>query len=627
MKRILQLLVASCMVFSSWAQTGIPVPEMTDCDSQIQSFMSTFNIPSVTVALAKDGELKYMRSFGNANLAGNEDTQPYHMFRIASVSKPITSIGIMKLIENGEIALNDKVFGTGGILENHWYFSNSTIPDNRVFDITVQMLLEHSAGWDRNVDCFPNPTTPYPWHFTGCDPIVAPLHITQSQGEQNPVKEEFLINFLLEKNLNFTPGTSYTYSNMGYLVLSEIIEEVSGLTYEQYMQQEIFHPLGIYDMHIGENLQADKMEREGEYVGNGFTTLDLYGSGNLVPWEYGGFSLNAMDGHGGWIASARDMVRLLVAVDGFSTKPDILDISTINTMVTPSVNNPNYAKGWAVNGANNWWHTGAVDGTATIWVRSNSGYTWTILINKRVVGGNANAFWAAVDGMGWDCIASTSNFPAHDLMDSPTVNASNLDVDGDGTSTLDVFWTNGNGSSRVVVAKDITGNTSDINFSTYPIDGIDYVGNSQFGSGENLGDNTFVVYNGTGSNVTITNLDASKRYAIRVYEYTKNANNGNNALYLLGNAAERESALGVEDRDLSALILVYPTITSEVLNIDLSKLDAASYSLYDVQGRALRWGSVENGQNRLDVTGLGSGLYFISFVADQQRMTARFIKR
>ncbi len=627
MKRILQLAALLCFAISSQAQTGIPVPEMTDCDSQIQSFMATFDIPSLTMALAKDGELKYMRSFGNANIAGSEVTQPYHMFRIASVSKPITSVGIMKLIENGVIDLNDKVFGTGGILENHWYFSNSTIPDNRVYDITVQMLLEHSAGWNRNVDCFPDPTVPYPWHFSGCDPIIAPLHITQAQGEQNPVKEEFLINYLLEKNLNFTPGSSYAYSNMGFLVLSEIIEEVSGLSYEQYMQQEIFHPLGIYDMHIGENLLDDKMEREGEYVGNGFTTLDLYGSGNLVPWEYGGFSVNAMDGHGGWVATARDMVRLLVAVDGFSTKPDILLPGTINTMVTPSANNGNYAKGWSVNGSNNWWHNGAVDGTACYWVRSNSGYTWAIVLNKRAVGSNANAFWAALDGMGWNCIGSTGTFPAHDLMDSPTVNATNLDVNGDGTSTLDVFWTNGNGTSRIVVAKDITGNTSDINFSTYPIDGTDYVGNSQFGSGENLGDNTFAVYNGTGSNVTISNLDASKRYAIRVYEYTKNANNGNNALYLLGNAAERESALGVEDQDLSELIKIYPTITSELLNIDLTQFDVASYTLYDVQGRTLWSGSVENGQNQMDVSGLGSGLYFIAFVADNQRMTARFIKK
>ena len=64
--------------------------------------------------------------------------------------------------------------------------------------------------------------------------------------------------------------------------------------------------------------------------------------------------MNAMDGHGGWIASARDMVRLLVAVDGFPTKPDILSPATITSMVTPSTNNANYAKGWSVNSLNNW---------------------------------------------------------------------------------------------------------------------------------------------------------------------------------------------------------------------------------------------------------------------------------
>lgn len=118
MKRLLLLSAFFLFVLSGTAQNGIPVPEMTDCDAQIQSFMSTFDIPSVTMALAKDGELKYMRSFGNATISGSEPTQPYHMFRIASVSKPITSVGIMKLIEDGTISLNDKVFGTGGILEN-----------------------------------------------------------------------------------------------------------------------------------------------------------------------------------------------------------------------------------------------------------------------------------------------------------------------------------------------------------------------------------------------------------------------------------------------------------------------------------------------------------------------------
>ncbi len=629
MKRIQFTLVATLFIMSLiHAQTGIPVPEMTHCDTQVQNFMSTYNIPGMTYALAKDGKLKYMRAFGNANIAGSETTQPYHLFRIASVSKPITSIGIMKMVEDGLIGLNDKVFGTGGILENHWYFSNSTITDTRVYDITVQHLLEHAAGWDRNTDCFPNPTSPYPWFFGGCDPIAVPLHVTQSQGESNPVKEEFLINYLLEKTLNFTPGTSYSYSNMGFLVLSEIIEEVSGLSYEKYMQQEIFNPIGIYDMHIGENLIDDKMEREAEYVGNGFTTLDLYGSGSLVPWEYGGFALDAMDGHGGWLATSRDLVRLLVAVDGFATKPDILLPGTISTMVAPSANNAGYAKGWQVNASNNWWHSGAVDGTASLFVRSNSGYTWAIILNKRIVDANANAFWAALDGMGWDCISGTSTFPAHDLMDSPTVNASSISTSGDGATFLDISWANGNGASRIVVMKDISGISGNYNFSAYPLDGTHYIANSQFGTGDDLGDGTYVVYNGTGSNVTVTNLDVNKHYAVRVYEYTNNSNNGNNSLYLLGGAAESQVSLGIEDNEILRPIKVYPTIASEILNVEVANhLKGATFYMYDLQGRVLREGVFGNENNKIDVSALSSGMYLLLTKQGESKNISRFIKK
>src|SRR5690606_19101042 len=142
----------------------------------------------------------------------------------------------------------------------------------------------------------------------------------------------------LIKGLDFAPGTAYNYSNIGYLILGSIIEKISGMSYENYVQASILHPLGIYDMHIGKNLLAEKFEREGEYFGGEGNTLSVYGDGSSLPWEYGGMNVNAMDGHGGWIATAKDMLTLLNAVDGFATKPDILNSATITTMVTPSVN-------------------------------------------------------------------------------------------------------------------------------------------------------------------------------------------------------------------------------------------------------------------------------------------------
>jgi CubicO group peptidase (beta-lactamase class C family) len=101
-RRVLIGTVASTALASSiFAQTGIPAGSMGQCDTQVQTFLTNSQIPGATFAITKNGKLVYMRAFGTANRAGTEVTQPYHLFRIASVSKPITSIAIMKLIETG----------------------------------------------------------------------------------------------------------------------------------------------------------------------------------------------------------------------------------------------------------------------------------------------------------------------------------------------------------------------------------------------------------------------------------------------------------------------------------------------------------------------------------------------
>ncbi|HEX8198774.1 MAG TPA: serine hydrolase domain-containing protein, partial [Pyrinomonadaceae bacterium] len=313
---IISVIISVAFALPTFAQTGIPVASMSQCDAQMQTFLTNYQIPGATFAITKNGKLVYMRAFGTANQAGTEMTQPYHMFRIASVSKQITSVAIMKLIENGQLNLSDKVFGPGGILNADPYFANANVTDSRVYNITIQNLLEHSAGWNRDVPMSPSPLPPYPWSYGGSDPIDFPLHVTQTLGEANPVSRRALIKFSIQKGLNFAPGTAQNYSNVGYLVLGEVIEKKTGLSYENYVKQNILAPLGIYDIRLGKNLLEDKQEREGEY-NSPFTTLSAFGTGQLLPWQYGGTNFEAMDAHGGWIATARDLVRFLTAVDGF----------------------------------------------------------------------------------------------------------------------------------------------------------------------------------------------------------------------------------------------------------------------------------------------------------------------
>ncbi|MDQ4123800.1 MAG: serine hydrolase, partial [Acidobacteriota bacterium] len=494
----------------------------------MQTFLNNYQIPGATFAIAKNGKLVYMRAFGTANKAGTEATQPYHMFRIASVSKPITSIAIMKLIENGQLSLSDKVFGPGGILNADPYFANANVTDQRIYNITIQHLLEHSAGWNRNLPMPQNPLPPYPWGYGFSDPIAFPLHVTQTLGEPNPVTERALIKFLIQKGLDFAPGTASNYSNIGYLVLGEVIEKKTGMSYENYVKQNIFAPLGIYDIRLGKNLLADKQEREVEYITSPTnTSLSVYGTGEYLPLQYGGENIEAMDAHGGWIATARDLVRLLTAVDAFPTRPDILSPSTIQIMTTPSAVSPGYAKGWQVNPSGMWSHGGALAGVRSMIFRTGNQYTWAILLNGQSAG---SGFAGALTSLGFNCVNSTTAFPTHDLFDVPTQNASAMNFSNITSNSITVNWTNGKGDGRVLVMR--AGSAP----NKFPLDGTEYTVNPE-NPQVDLGDGNRVVYSGAGNSATLSNLNSNTNYQFRLYEYKKNANTGNYVLYQLANPA------------------------------------------------------------------------------------------
>jgi len=139
--------------------------------------------------------------------------------------------------------------------------------------------------------------------------------------------------------------------------------------YEAYVHEAVLGRCGITDMAIGGNTLAQRRPGEVKYFGHG---------GN--PY---GMNVTRMDSHGGWIARPTDLVKFFMHVDGFAEPPNILKPATIRTMTTASSANAGYAKGWEVNKAGNWWHTGSLPGTATIAVRTHSGFCWAAFVNMR----------------------------------------------------------------------------------------------------------------------------------------------------------------------------------------------------------------------------------------------------
>jgi CubicO group peptidase (beta-lactamase class C family) len=131
---------------------GTYVPQLQAVDALLQNFMAGKPIPGGTIAITHDDKVIYERGIGYNNEARTTAMQETALMRLASVSKPITASAIQQLAKDGQLNLNDKVFnidGNGGILNITPY--NGTLGDSRLRDITLQHLLEHKGGWNRDL--------------------------------------------------------------------------------------------------------------------------------------------------------------------------------------------------------------------------------------------------------------------------------------------------------------------------------------------------------------------------------------------------------------------------------------------------------------------------------------------
>jgi CubicO group peptidase (beta-lactamase class C family) len=371
--------------------------EFNRVEKTINSFLRKWSIAGASVAIAKNGKLIFARGFGFADTSSLSVTQPYNQFRIASISKLITAIGIMKLSEEGKLSLNDKVFGADGIL-NDPYFSEPK--DKRVYSITVAHLLSHEAGWTQRYG----------------DQMFMPLVIAEKMGVKPPADTRTIVRFALDKRLHYTPGTGRSYSNLGYSILGLIIEKVSGMSYEEYCRKAIFEPLGIYDMKLAGNLPSEKAPFEVTYYEPSDVVLkpSIYGTGEMVTPSYGGNDIRALGGAGAWLATAPDLMRLMLAVDGFSSCQDILSDQSISFMTD---NNNGFAPvGWKATIYNGtWWRTGSFPGSAGMMKRQSDGVSWVVLFNSSAW--NGPEIYSYINNMMYKAISQIDPWPEYDLFD------------------------------------------------------------------------------------------------------------------------------------------------------------------------------------------------------------------
>jgi CubicO group peptidase (beta-lactamase class C family) len=381
---------------------------MVSYDQLASKLLTKYQIPGGAIAVARNGKLVFARGYGYANTATGELVQPDSRFRIASLSKPITSAAVLLLMQWGKLTLDQRVFD---ILSYEPLPGESVDP--RLATITIRHLLEHSGGWNRD---------------TTFDPMFRPVTIAAATGTPAPATTDSIIRYMMGKPLQFAPGSAYNYSNFGYALLGRIVETISGQPYEQFVREQVLAPSGAACMQIGRSLQTQSLPKEVKYYDYPGAPLwpSIYGTGTEVPDPDGGFHLEAMDAHGGWVASTIDYLRFVLSVDGRNDPVDILAPATIKTMIArptiPSWSPPApwyYAKGWQVAPSQfdaNWWHLGNLAGTSTIVVRNSAGVTWAAFFNSAP--SNWDAFIDELDNGMWTALAGVKSWPSGDQFQS-----------------------------------------------------------------------------------------------------------------------------------------------------------------------------------------------------------------
>jgi D-alanyl-D-alanine carboxypeptidase len=344
-----------------------PIPTV---DGVVTAFMDKYSVPGLSLAITKDEKLVYLKAYGRADDTRALTTRD--RFRLASVSKPITSVAIMRLVEQGRLSLDQRVFGSGGILGTT-YGKQPYGPG--ITSITVDQLLHHTGGG---------------WRNDGTDPMFV-----------NPsMSIEQLISWTLDNRpLVTTPGSAFAYSNFGYAVLGRVIERIMGTSYVDAVHTLVLDPAGITDMAIGGSTFAQRLPDEVAY----------FGQSGENPY---GMNVPRMDAHGGWIASAVDLAKLLVRVDGFPGKADLLSGATISVMTTGSTADPVYAAGWIRSSGGGWWHNGGLPGTGTEMGRASGSYNYVILANTR---SSSSTFLSEMHGLLGKVLAANPSWPEMDL--------------------------------------------------------------------------------------------------------------------------------------------------------------------------------------------------------------------
>ena len=286
----------------AWHATG-PVAR-AEIDDVMKSIMTRSRVRQASLAIVKGGRLVHARGYTFAE-AGWPVTQPTTFFRLASVSKTVTALGIYQLIERGKLNLSDRIQDVLKLRTQ----SGGPPKDKRFSEITIEQLLAHRSGINANAffasvavrNAFTKAQPHKAWHL--------------------PVTAEMTDAFIAGLDLVSPPGKVTNYNNCAYYLLGRIVAKLDGeMTALAALRKQVLEPLGIKRLRHARSLVADQPPDEARYSINSnsdhardipLRPSAMSDAQPLVPIGYGNGQLEVGEGAGGFSAAMTDLARVI----------------------------------------------------------------------------------------------------------------------------------------------------------------------------------------------------------------------------------------------------------------------------------------------------------------------------
>jgi len=319
------------------------------------------------------------------------------------------------------------------------------------------------------------------------DPMFNATAIAKDLGIESPPGTDEIIRWMLGRPLIFTPGVKTVYSNFGYAVLGRILERVTSTPYDIWVRTNLLEPIGAAQVRTGNTLAFGKLPSETKYYNDGTGPSVFPFTPAMVPWSYGGWYIEAMDSHGGWVSSPVDLLRFWNAIEGRRGTALLSAGSIANMVANPGIpdNTPDvwYGFGFEVQpdspaGAY-WFHDGFLDGQTSYVVRSPRGWDYAAFFNttpsqqqaKEHTGKNTpfltqldSKMAAALNSMTWPASLDYFSMYPSSPTSQPMIRGQNGVVNGASYqrgftpgSWVTIFGANMTGSTRIWGASDFSG--------------------------------------------------------------------------------------------------------------------------------------------------------------------------